>query len=160
MKKYIIYYNKRNIKIAFAFAAVIFILFFVVSLIYDVIENDVLISFSPFVFAAISVAIASLYTIRFKKMIEKQEKLYDVQFQDKDIERLETTLFLSDEWLIWAGSCAFYKKHIDSINSVRRYAQAGGSSNEITVKTVDGKKYTIWCLSSSNVKRIKKWLNT
>ena len=160
MKKYIIYYNKRNIKIAFAFAAVIFILFFVVSLIYDVIENDVLISFLPFVYAAISVAIASLYTIRFKKMIEKQEKLYDVQFQDKDIERLETTLFLSDEWLIWAGSCAFYKKHIKSINSVRRYAQAGGSSNEITVKTVDGKKYTIWCLSSSNVKRIKKWLNT
>ncbi len=160
MKKYITYYNKRNIKIAFAFAAVIFILFFVVSLIYDVIENDVLISFLPFVYAAISVAIASLYTIRFKKMIEKQEKLYDVQFQDKDIERLETTLFLSDEWLIWAGSCAFYKKHIKSINSVRRYAQAGGSSNEITVKTVDGKKYTIWCLSSSNVKRIKKWLNT
>ena len=30
---------------------------------------------------------------------------------------------------------------------------------EVVVRTVDNKRYTIWCLSSSNVKKIKKWKN-
>ena len=126
------------------------------SLFYDVVPEDALISFVPFILAPLWVAVASLYTIRFKKLIAEQEKIYHIQFQDDNVEHLETTLYLSDDWLIWAGSCAFYKKHIKSISSVRRLGRAG-SSNQVTINTIDGKKYTMWCLSASNVKKLKAW---
>ncbi len=159
MKEYIKIYHKRNIKLAFLCAVIVFIPLFVVSLFYDVVPEDTVVSFVPFVLAALSVAVASLYTIRFKKMIKEQEQIYDIQFQDANAEHLETTLYLSDDWLIWAGSCAFYKKHIKSINSVRRYGRVG-SSNQVTIKTIGNKKYTIWCLSASNIKKIREWKNT
>ena len=92
-------------------------------------------------------------------MIAEQEKIYHIQFQDDNVEHLETTLYLSDDWLIWAGSCAFYKKHIKSISSVRRFGRAG-SSNQVIIKTVDDKKYTVWCLRASDVKKLREWRNS
>lgn len=156
INKYIRIYHKRNVRLALACAAIISIPLFVVSLFADVVQEDTWISFIPFVLAIACILVASLFTIRFKKMIEKQELLYKVQFQDTDVVHLETTLYLSKEWLIWAGSCAIYKEHIKSINSVLRHGSAG-SSNEIIIKTVDNKRYRIWCLSASNVKKIKEW---
>ena len=154
--KYIRIYLKRNIQLAFVCATIVFVPLFVVSLFYTVVPEDTLVSFVPYVLAAAYIAVASLFTKRFKKMIHKQEQLYDVQFQDMDVEHLETTLYLSKDWLIWAGSCAMYKEHIKSISSALRHGRAG-SSNEVVIRTVDNRQYTIWCLSSSNVKRIKKW---
>ena len=159
MKKYIKLYHKRNVKLAFLCAVIVFVPLFVVSLFYNVVREDIIISFVPFVLAMLCVAVASLYTIRFKKMIKEQEHIYNVEFQDTKADHLETTLYLSDEWLIWAGSSAFYKKHIKSISSVRRFGRVG-SSNQVTIKTVDNKKYTIWCLRTSNIKKIREWKNT
>ena len=159
MKKYIKIYHKRNVKLAFICAVIVFVPLFVVSLFYNVVREDIIISFVPFVLAMLCVAVASLYTIRFKKMIKEQEHIYNVEFQDTKADHLETTLYLSDEWLIWAGSSAFYKKHIKSISSVRRFGRVG-SSNEVTIKTIDNKKYTVWCLSASNIKKIREWKDT
>ena len=156
MEKYIKIYYKRNAQLGCLCAFIAFLPLFIVSLFYDVIPEDTLISFIPFALVAICVAVASLYTIRFKKMIAEQEQRYHIQFQDDNVEHLETTLYLSDDWLIWAGSCAFYKKHITSISSIRRFGRAG-SSNQVTIQTVDDKKYTVWCLSVSNVKKLKEW---
>ncbi len=154
--KYVNIYHKRNIQLALVCATIVFVPLFVVSLFYDVVPEDTLVSFVPFILAALYVAIASLFTKRFRRMIHKQEQLYNVQFQDTDVVHLETTLFLSKDWLIWAGSCALYKEYIKSISSTLRHGHAG-SSNEVVVRTVDDKRYTIWCLNSSNVKKIKKW---
>ena len=159
MKKYIKFYHKRNVKLAFLCAVIVFVPLFVVSLFYNVVREDIIISFVPFVLAMLCVAVASLYTIRFKKMIKEQEHIYNVKFQDTKADHLESTLYLSDEWLIWAGSSAFYKKHIKSISSVRRFGRVG-SSNEVTIKTIDNKKYTVWCLSASNIKKIREWKDT
>ena len=159
MEKYIKIYHKRNVKLALLCAVIVFVPLFVVSLFYDVVPEDTIVSFVPFVLAALIVAFASLYTFRFKKLIEKQEQIYSIQFQDINAEHLENTLYLSDEWLIWAGSSAFFKKHIKSISSVRRFGRVG-SSNQVTIKTVDNKKYTIWCLRTSNIKKIREWKNT
>ena len=157
--KYIRIYHKRNIQLAFVCATIVFVPLFVVSLFYDVVPEDTLVSFVPYVLAAVCIAVASLFTKRFRKMIHKQEQLYDVQFQDMDVEHLETTLYLSKDWLIEAGSCAMYRAHIKSINSALRHGRVG-SSNEVIIKTVDNKKYRIWCLNSSNVKKIRKWKNS
>ena len=156
MKKYIKFYHKRNVKLAFLCAVIVFVPLFVVSLFYNVVREDIIISFVPFVLAMLCVAVASLYTIRFKKMIKEQEHIYHIEFQDTKAEHLETTLYLADEWLIWAGSCAFYKKHIKSISSVLRRGRAG-RTNEVTIKTIDDKEYTIWCLIASNVEKLKEW---
>ena len=157
--KYIRIYNKRNINLAFVCATMVFVPLFIVSLFYDVVQEDIWVSFAPFIMALGCIAIASLFTKRFRKMIYKQEQLYDVQFQDVDVVHLETTLYLSKDWLIWAGSCAIYKEHIKSISSTLRHGRPG-SSNEVVIKTVDDRQYRIWCLSSSNIKKIKKWKNS
>ena len=137
-------------------AIIAFIPLFIVSLIYNVIPEDTLISFVPFVIAAICVGIASLYIVRFKKMIETQEQLYGVKFNDDNVIHLETTLYLSDDWLIWAGVSAVYKYHIKSVRSKLMHGRSG-SSNKVVITTVDNKKYVIWCLSSSNINTIRKW---
>ncbi len=158
INKYIHIYNRRNCLLALFCASIAFIPLFIVSLIYDVIPEDTLIAFAPFAIAAICVAIASLYTIYFKKMINMQEQLYGVQFNDNNVVHLETTLYLSEDWLIWAGISAIQKCHIKSIRSKLIYGRSG-SSNKVVITTVDNKKYAIWCLSSSNINKIKKWKN-
>ena len=156
--KYIHIYTKRNCLLALFCASIAFIPLFIVSLIYDVISEDTLVAFVPFIIAAICVAIASLCTIRFKKMIQMQEQQYGVQFNDDNVVHLETTLYLSEKWLIWAGVSAIYKDHIKTIHSKLVHGRSG-SSNKVTIKTVDNNKYTIWCLSSSNINKIRKWKN-
>ena len=157
VKKYNTIYHRRNIKLALICATIVFVPLFIESMVYDILPEDTFISFIPFVIAILCVGVASLFTIRFRRMIEAQEKRYNVQFQDNDVIHLENTLYLSKEWLISAGSCAIYKAHIQSIHSALRYSRAG-SSNEIIIKTSDSRKYRIWCLSSSNVKKIKDWV--
>ena len=156
--KYIHIYTKRNWLLALFCASIVFIPLFIVSLIYDVIPKDTLIAFVPFLIAGICVATASLCTIRFKKMIKMQEQQYGVQFNDDNVVHLETTLYLSEKWLIWAGVSSIYKDHIKFIYSKLVHGRSG-SSNKVTIKTVDNKEYTIWCLSSSNINKIRKWKN-
>ena len=158
VNKYIHIYNRRNCLLALFCAIIAFIPLFIVSLIYDVIPEDTLISFVPFVISAICVAIASLYTIRFKKMINMQEQLYGVSFNDNNAVHLETTLYLSEDWLIWAGVSSMYKSHIKSVRPKLTHGKSG-SSNKVVITTVDNKKYVIWCFSSSNINKIRKWKN-
>ena len=156
VKKYIRIYNKRNFMLSLLCASIAFLPLFIVSLVYDVIAGDTLIAFIPFAIGAIYVAVASLFTLRFQKMIRQQEQRYNIHFNDKDVVHLETNLYLSRDWLIWAGSSAIYKKHIKSISS-QLITGKGGSSNEVIIKTVDNKRYRIWCLDSSNIVTIRKW---
>ena len=156
MERYIKIFHRRNIVVALICALLVFVPLFVVSLFYDVIPEDTIASFVPFLLATICVALASLHTIHFRSLIKLQEQRYHIEFQDTNVQHLETTLYLSDDWLIWAGVSAFYKPHIKSIKSVRRFGRVG-SSNEITIRTVDNKKYTIWCTNNANFNKLRKW---
>ena len=89
-------------------------------------------------------------------MINMQEQLYGVSFNDNNAVHLETTLYLSEDWLIWAGESAIYKYHIKSVRSKLVHGRSG-SSNKVVITTVDNKKYVIWCLSYSNINKIRKW---
>ena len=158
INKYIHIYNRRNCLLGLLCASIVFIPLFIVSLMYDVAPEDTLMAFAPFVIAAVCVVIASLYTIRFKKMIKIQEQLYGVSFNDENVVHLETTLYLSENWLIWAGISSIYKSHMKSIRSKPVHGRSG-SSNKVIITTADNKKYVIWCLSSSNIQKIRKWKN-
>ena len=156
VEKYIKIYRKRNVILALICTTIVFIPLLIASLIYDVLSYDLIVAFIPFPIAFICVLFSFLSIIRFRKMIRQQESLYDTVFSDTDATHLETTLYLSKDWLIWAGCCAIYKIHIQSIQHklvVGRF----GSSNKVTITTVDNKRYTIWCLSTTNIKKIKIW---
>ena len=137
-------------------AIMVFIPIFITSLVYDVLPYDLFIAFVPFGLALLCVLISLFPTIRFRRMIEEQEEQYGILFSDDGVKHLETTLYLSNHWLIWAGSSAFYREHILSIR-YRTERGASGSSNRVLITTSDNKKYTIWCLNSSNIRRIKAW---
>ena len=156
VEKYIMLYVKRNSILAFICATIVFLPLFVVSLIYDVISYDLVVAFSPYPIALICVLVSLFPTIRFKKMVLQQESLYNTVFSDVGATHLETTLYLSKDWLIWAGSCAIHKEHIRSVKSKVVVGRVG-SSNKVTILTADNKHYVIWCLNSSNIKRIRDW---
>lgn len=63
---------------------------------------------------------------------------------------METTLYLADGWLIWAGSIkAYCFYHIKG---------RGGSSNKVKIKTVEGKQYQIWCLNQASLNKISRFM--
>jgi hypothetical protein len=156
VEKYVKIFYRRNLLATLLPAIFVFLPLFVVSLFYDVIDGDIWISFFPFPLAALLWCFAALYTVRFRKMIEEQESLYRISFCDNGAIHLETTLYLSEDWLIFAGSVALYKKHIRSVRAKSEIGRVG-SSYKVTLRTVTGKKYVVWCLSHENVERIKKW---
>ena len=158
MEKYIKIYHKQNAGIALLCATIAFIPLFIASLCYDVVPEDMVVSFVPFVLAAFGVALASLSVIRFRKIIKKQERLYGIQFQDTNAEHIGKTLYISRDWFIRAGTYAFYKKHIKSVTYVLQNGRRGGPAYKATIKTVDGKKYSFWC-AASDIKKIRKWKN-
>ena len=156
VEKYIKIYTKRNIWLAFVCATIVAVPLFIISLFYDVLAYDILAALVPYPISAAVVLFCSLPISRFRRMIQKQEVLYGAEFNDVDVKRLETTLYISQDWLIWAGISAFHKKHIKHITYKQRHGRVG-SSNEVKVITVDNKKYTIWCLSAGNIQKIKDW---
>lgn len=156
-EKYIRIYMKRNLRLAFFAAFLCFVPLFIVSLAFDVLSYDIIVSFVPFFIALLCVAFSYIYTFRFRKMISEQETMFSVDFDDTSAQHLETTIYLSKDWLIHAGSAALYKGNVKSVTSKSQQGLRGGSSNRVMLKTVDGRRYVIWVLSSSNVKRIKKW---
>ena len=156
--KYIKIYHKRNVVLALVCAVIVFVPWFMAALLSDAVPHDIWLSLAPFLIAAVYVAAAASTTVRFRRMIEAQEERYGVTFSDHGAIRLETTLFLSDEWLIRAGVSAIYKDHVHSVKSSLRRGR-GGSSNRVVIGSADGKKYVVWCQSSSGVRKIKAWKN-
>lgn len=159
VEKYIKIYLKRNIILALICAFIVFVPLFIVGLIYDVLSYDLIIAFAPFPIAFICVLVSLLSIIRFEKMIRQQEVLYNTVFSDTDANHLEMILYLSKDWLILSGSCAIYKKHILAVGHELVSGRAG-SSNRVTITTVDNKRHVIWCLSATNIKKIKVWCKT
>ena len=158
ISKYIKVYVKRNILLALFCSILVFIPLFIVSLIYDVLSYDIAVSFVPFAIAIICFLISLIPTIQFRRMIAQQEEVYGVKFSDTGAVHLETTLFLSDNWLIWAGVSALYKGYITDVKS-RIMSGSVGSSNRVELITADNKRYVVWCLNGNNLVKIKKWLN-
>ncbi len=132
VERYIRIYRKRNVSLALICATIVFIPFFIVGLIYDVLSYDLIIAFLPFPLALVCCLIGIFPNLRFRKMIAQQEALYNTKFCDAGVVHLETTLYLSEDWLIWAGSCAIHKKHIRSFKS-KLVSGRAGSSNRVTI---------------------------
>ena len=89
--------------------------------------------------------------------IQEQEALYQTEFTDDGVRRLEGILHISENWLIASGTCAVYKKHIRAVDekyvSIRRWR----GSYHVTLTTADQKRYVIVVENKDNIKLIRKW---
>ena len=156
VEKYIRLYMRRNMLLCLGLAILCWVPFFIASVIADVLAYDIVFSFVPFPIAFVCVLVSYIPTFRFKRMIKEQEAYYHTEFTDRGVRRLENTLYLSDDWLIAAGTCALYKKHIQGVYEKYINTRSGGS-HLVKITTVDDKLHSIWILSSPNIKKIQRW---
>jgi len=153
LRIYIFIYLKRNILLALVCAIPLsgIIIDYFINGAY---KNNIFVHFTYFIIIALGQLYGLLLIIPFKKMIKRQEILYDAKFSDSGEKLIEwPTLYLNDDWLICACTCALYKKYIKKITHkrVRR-------SYRVVIKTNDNKQYVIWCGTTTVVNKIKKWL--
>ena len=159
-KKYIRKHIKRNIGIALICATIPFLPMFIISLFYDVMKNDTLISFVPYLFAFAWILISFLPIVRFKRMIARQEELYAAELTDDDeVDIYKERLFLTKNWLILAAYFALYKEHIKSIRCKKIRTNpiyCPMPSYNVTITTVDNKRYRFGA-EYSMYRRVKEW---
>ena len=155
-EKYVRIYLKRNFFLALFVAVAAFVPLFTVALIYDVVENDAAISLVPFAVVPICFLYSFFRTVRFKKMITRQEKEYATDFNDLNAVRIDDLVYQNVSWLVIAGKVAIYKEHIRNA-SYKVVRGNMGSSAIVTLFTADGRRYRIWCRSVSGAVKIRKW---
>jgi len=153
----------RNAYLILGISLFIFAIFFIVALIYDVNEDDMLIAFM-ILGVGIFIYLISLYPIiRFRAMIHMQEAMFHVRFCENDAVPLHrnSLVYFSTDWLIIAGQYAFHRNYIKN-DRIKIHTQSTSCGNNYLVK-IDGVNDESYCFiadSASSAKKIKTWSNT
>ena len=163
IKKYIRLYAKHMLLLMCVITIPLFLLFFIVSFFADAQPYDLQFSFVILGAGGI-VFIATLYPIkRFCAMIKHQEKQFGVVFSDKDSRKIgENVEYLTDEWLINAGTIALYWKNIKGISSkvARTNGRAGmQKAYSMKITTMDDSVYIFNTTSEHVESLIRIWLS-
>ena len=106
MKKYTLLYFTRIAKYCIFIGTPIFLLLFITALCFDVLENDILVAFIfPLVCALMVWLEVVLRFVWGYQLYKKQVKLLNMEFNDKNAERIapKSLIFLSEQWLICSG---------------------------------------------------------
>ena len=82
-----------------------------------------------------------------------KEERFNVRFSDTGKNKLDSTIFVSDEWLIFAGMHAWYKPNINSITGTILDASSRQRRTRLAIVTVDGEKTNVVVYSPSVVKK-------
>lgn len=159
IKKYIV----RNAYLILGISLFIFAIFFVVALVYDVLEDDMLIAFN-ILGIGILIYLISLYPIiRFRAMIHMQEEMFHVRFCENNAVPLyrNSLVYFSTDWLIIAGQYAFYRDYIKN-NRIKIHTQRTSRGNNYLIKIegVNDQLYCFYADSASSAKKIKDWSKT
>ena len=87
--------------------------------------------------------------------------MFNIKFDDNNAKPiLETSIaYLSDDWLIFPGSCAFYRNYIKSFSSKKYNSTHGGGGYRLIVNTIDGEEYEFHARASGDIKKIREWKN-
>ena len=158
---YVKIYLKRNAKLIAFMAFPVSALFFVISILYDAVSNDILYALIPFIIGFFAFGYTCIFAVRFNKMIETQEKMFNIKFDDSNAKLISKAsfIYLSNDWLINAGSCAFYRDYVKSF-SVKKYnSNRIGGGHRIVVNTIDGKQFEFHSRVSSDIKKFREWKN-
>ena len=122
--------------------------------------EDVLVGFQFIIIGAIGFILSILVIIRFNRLIKKQEEMFNVKFDDKGAKRVRTSIvFISDDWLIDAGTGAFYREYIKSFGRKKETNRRGAGPYKVIVNTIDGKKYYLKTPQTNDIDIYRKWLH-
>ena len=139
----------------------------IVSLLFDAVENDILYSLYCLL-AGVAVWLVLLLRIPFAYIIlRRQKKMLNIKFDGKGVKPLypsatamstNSLIYMSDEWLIFAGTGAFCRDYIEkfTVRSKKRKNHVDYYHLCIIVGK-DKKKYYKLLDSASTAKRVREW---
>lgn len=108
----------------------------------------------------IAIIVSPLYIIRFNRLISNQEKMFNIKFEDNNAKELGNPIaFISDNWLIHSGTCAFYREYVKSFSVKKEWGATEVTSYKIIVNTIDGKKYSFYAGASKDIVMCREWLH-
>ena len=156
VEKYVKLYMKRNYLLGLWFVAICLAPLLISDLVYG---RTVGIQVGVVIFLVVGMGVLMSYIpiSRFRKMIAEQEALYQTEFTDDGVRRLEGILHISENWLIASGTCAVYKKHIRAVDEKYVSNRRWRGSYHVTLITADQKRYVIVVQNKDNIKPIRKW---
>lgn len=147
----------RYHSVFYGIAAALSMLLFVPSLFFDKADGDSLVVLLPLVIAAAHAGVLYIYSFHFVQMIKEQTALYGTKFSDSGEKCLDGVLiYLTDEWLIYGCKFALCRSNISSVKS-KTIGGRSGSAQNVTITTVDSKRYKMRSISAQNTRKIKKW---
>jgi len=159
------YYSSLYMKEQFFLVSIITlpisVIFFVVSLYFDVISYDIFVSFTPILFGALVLFFAYLKTNRFKNMIFLQEKVLNVSFDNEKLYPIypKTLFYFSNSWFIKSGCWAFHKSYLNSIKVLLVNEKNPSMHYIVKLYTVEGYVITDHSMHSGEIKKMKAWYN-
>lgn len=154
-------YMKEQLFVVSAISVPISAFFFVLSLFYDVLNNDIYTSFIPILLGVCYLCLACFKTFLFKNMIRDQEKYLKVSIDAENLTPLypKTLLYTSDLWFIKSGCWAFHKAYLKKI-TVRVIGEKTPSRHYVVeFHTIGGDVITDSYMSSGEIRKLKEWYN-
>jgi len=167
MKKYNLIYAKNTFLMCFVISLFAAVPLLIVSLLFDVVEHDILYSLY---FSLVGVVIWLVLLLRIPlayMTLRRQEKMLGVIFDGKGVKPLyqsatamstNSLIYMSDEWLIFAGTGAFCRDYIEkfTVRSKKRKNHVDYYHLCIIVGK-DKRKYYKLLDSASTAKRVREW---
>lgn len=153
-------YIKAYAKLIFLIAVPLSILFFIVALVYDVRNYDLIGSFLPILCGLAALAFFYIRTLRFAALIHRQEELLNAEFPNTPLAPLypKTLYYHSDDWFVRAGSWAFHRDYIKKISIRVLNKNSPSRSYKVDVLTTDHKTIILQGMHSGEIKKFKLWI--
>jgi len=163
--KSIKYYSSLYIKNQAFLVSIITIpismLFFVISLLYNLLEHDVLGSFVPLLIGISYLSVVYIRTFHFRNMIFCQEKKLKTSFDKEDLIPLypKTLFYSSDYWFIKSGCWAFHKSYLNKIKVRVENEKTISRHYAVEFHTIEGSIIMERHILSGEVRKLKEWYN-
>ena len=137
----------------------IFILLFIVALLSNVLDRDILVAFVPVSTGIVYLSFAYSRTFRFRTMILRQEKAFKTTFCVKGLTPLypKTLLYSSDLWFVKSGCWAFHKSYLNKIKVRVEDEKSPGRHYVVEFHTTEGRIITDRTLNSGEIRKLKEW---
>lgn len=158
MKKYIFRFLKTQFYAAFGTGTAFFLLFFCVLVFCKTAVYPPSSAFWVYILSFVWFAIDLLFVVHFVLFIRFQENRYHITFCDTGAKPLypSSNIFLTDEWLIFAGRTAFYRPYIRNISIVSEKTN-GGRNYQLKIHTDDDSTYYRSIDSNASAQKIRAW---
>lgn len=135
------------------------ILFIGIIILEENILEHIRVAFEPIIIGIVGFLLSMLGVIKFNKLISYQEKMFNVKFDDKGAKRVGTSItFFTEDWLIYSGTCAFYREYIKSFGVKKETNRRGAGPYTIIVNTIDDKKYYFKTPQTNDINLYRNWL--